>query len=492
MAESSSPRAMVMLASEQLWPNIHGLVHWHEHVNAGGLGDVCIYHTENERSVYPAHRLARFCRQLYPNVNVHLPDGPQGLEPTDVVRQIREWQQQLSGRQWVLNATGGVKLMFAGALECAARPDTTVVYRELSGDWYNLAMEDGQVDCTQITVPLSETDAISVMDLISAQWEPPPGANWTAGDPLRLDVLRLTEAAVEHDWHWQRAFRAAGYAADEKTGFLFEQYVAAVLLEMGVANLKVNVRLSSQVPLQENDLIANYGGRLLLFDCKLRTKEEEKTDAAEAVTSQIDTAATRQRGLGGLDARTALIRPNRIFSDSERNLAQASRLTVLDRRDCQDMFSRLAAFASVAELPASLRKADELVRRYMEETGTVGAFAPQAYTPRRRRRKQGSGRSVVDVESLVEDHRKALGQDWVAFFEGGEVRFRAANPERLDKRALQDKLDDLLAAYGQINRLTRRKADRCAFVLHLKRGKRGPLEEFLETFLGRSLLGDDS
>jgi len=32
-------QAMVVLASEQLWPNLHGLAHWMEH--EGGLSDLC-------------------------------------------------------------------------------------------------------------------------------------------------------------------------------------------------------------------------------------------------------------------------------------------------------------------------------------------------------------------------------------------------------------------------------------------------------------------
>ena len=42
---------MILLASEQLWPNIHGLVHWHK----TGLTDLFIYHTsDEERSRQPA------------------------------------------------------------------------------------------------------------------------------------------------------------------------------------------------------------------------------------------------------------------------------------------------------------------------------------------------------------------------------------------------------------------------------------------------------
>ena len=46
---------MILLASEQLWPNIHGLLHWHECET--GLTDLFIYHISDEqRSRQPAQR----------------------------------------------------------------------------------------------------------------------------------------------------------------------------------------------------------------------------------------------------------------------------------------------------------------------------------------------------------------------------------------------------------------------------------------------------
>jgi len=54
---SGRPQAMVVLASEQLWPSIQGLVFWHE--KRGGLTHLFIYHTaDEERSAGPARRLS--------------------------------------------------------------------------------------------------------------------------------------------------------------------------------------------------------------------------------------------------------------------------------------------------------------------------------------------------------------------------------------------------------------------------------------------------
>lgn len=117
---SSQSSALVVLASEQLWPNIHSLVHWHKRLPR--LTDLCVYDTNDERrSKHPALQLKRLCKELYEgSVDVHLPPEPAGIEPVDVTAQLRHWKKTLPGRSWVINATGGLKLMFAGTLDALA------------------------------------------------------------------------------------------------------------------------------------------------------------------------------------------------------------------------------------------------------------------------------------------------------------------------------------------------------------------------------------
>ena len=183
MTASLTPAAMVVLASEQLWPNIHGLVHWQEH--ASGLNDLCIYYTDDQqRSAQPARRLMTFCRELYPKVRICVPAKALGITPADVQRQIRKWQEELPGRRWVINATGGLKLMFAGALECLELPDTEVVYRELSGDWYHITRTRGGIATQPFAVSAAETDSIPVESLVKAQWRPRRTATGSLARPV--------------------------------------------------------------------------------------------------------------------------------------------------------------------------------------------------------------------------------------------------------------------------------------------------------------------
>ena len=120
-----NPTAMIFLASEQLWPNIHALIHWRH-----DLRRLCIYHTADERrSARPAHQLAALCRRLYPTVEVHLPEAPRGWLPDDVRRQIADWRRRWPGQRWLVNASGGNKLMYTGVLGQVGSPD---VQRRLS------------------------------------------------------------------------------------------------------------------------------------------------------------------------------------------------------------------------------------------------------------------------------------------------------------------------------------------------------------------------
>lgn len=489
MNEPQRPWAMVMLASEQLWPNLHGLVHWHDHAAGAVLSDVCIYYTGNsDKSAAPAGRLERFCRRRYPEVAVHRPPVPGGLEPAEVAGRIAQWQAELPGRRWLVNATGGVKLMFAGALQCASLPDTTVVYRELSGDWFTLTLEDGRVVSRELDVSTGETDAIPVMQLIDAQWEA-AGASWTAGDPEPLDVLRLTQLGCEHNWRWEMVFPLAGHVADQPRGLLFERYVAAVLLELGVRNLKVNVKLQADEPLEEIDLVANHGGRLLVFDCKLPGQAEEAVGRTPKLTEQIRTAEATQRSLGGLDARTLLIRPDREFSPSHRMLAEAYRLRVLDRPASGQLFARLAEFAAVRVLPDSLRAAAAAVRAHCESNAAAGTFAVQRRCPRLRAAFGGSS-VVVNLDAQLQAERQTDGQDWVCYLLHNRLFLRARNPQRLQAAELQDQLRQRLGPAIGVT-IVSRSGDGGSFLAQLRppQGRPRHVDRALTPYRGRSLLG---
>ncbi len=491
---SNPQQAMVVLASEQVWPNIHGLVHWQTH--EGGLSDLCIYHTKDPlRSIQPAKRLEEFVQQVYPGIQVHLPSEPLGIMPHDVRNQVRLWQHQLPGRRWIINATGGLKPMFAGAIACCDLPDTEVVYRELSGDWYRWVPSPEGPRPEPFSIDIAETDSIPIEALVKVQYNRPPDARWEVKPVRRLPILRLVQEGLKRNWNWPSMFQACGLPTNESDGHLFEEFVGACLLELGIQQVCKNIILQGpeRQCLQEIDIAANNRGQLLVIDCKLRTKEEEGS-RVENLTSQIRQAYTTCRELGGIGARLLLLRPGRIFSVEELELAEALRLQVLDNLQTMDFFRKLAKFCGFQDpLPPQLQDAQALLDQ-ARSNGVQEAFSSTRWS--------GSLSSETPLESILplgsdlEKLTQDLHQDWIAYQIDQIIWIRGKNSQKLRGLELQRYLNRLFSRIAGVrvdswwlsnNETTYHLALRLAKSKVVKE-----LKQFLANFIGKSLLTSDS
>lgn len=490
-AETAQPAAMVVFASEQLWPNIHGVVHWHDQVDDVALQHVFIYFTDSRKSSEPARRLARFCHERYPDLNVHLPGEPLGQEPADVARQIRAWHAATPDLRWIINATGGLKLMFAGVVSVLGTAGMEVVYREFTG-WYRLEKRGQEIVSQTLEIPSGETDEIPVIDLIKAQWQPAADQRINSETPSALNVAGLVGKGIEHGWKWKRMFRALGYDDSSGAGFLFEKFVAAALLELGVKQLQQNVELhdAGGQPLQEVDLVANHGGRLLVLDCKIISKQGAKEKHVEPLTSQIRQGEATRESLGGRGAKLVLIRPGWTFTEGEQMLAAASGLDVIGPSRSWRLFTELARLAGCGALPPPLEQAEQKIRRWGEQTG-----APFPFIPSRRKgrsRKDGSFELVLNLDRQLLQMRQELGQDWDAFRVGSRVTFHAAKPDGADLALIRSAVAEAFADVGRkVERCTRSGERSVVFTLHLRPGVNAKaLDKQLRPFVGRSLIAE--
>ncbi|MCX8139249.1 MAG: hypothetical protein N3E46_06160, partial [Gemmataceae bacterium] len=263
------PTALILLASEQLWPNVESVEYWKD-----SLQHIFIYHTEDERrSVLPAQRLGHFCQARCPHVQVDYADGDG--KPESVVAKIEGWLVQYPQYQWVINATGGTKLMFLGAASLIGRPHVSVIYRELNGSWYHLTNHNGYLETLPLDIPPQVTDRIPLETLLQTLW-------WDEGTvidlrhPKPLDIVRLTQLLIQHEGKWREAFTACGVplGSGDKGGILFERYVAGALLALGVPheNIACNVikRTCAGQVLHEIDIVVNHQSRIYVLDCKLQ------------------------------------------------------------------------------------------------------------------------------------------------------------------------------------------------------------------------------
>ena len=245
------------------------------------------------------------------------------------------------------------------------------------------------------------------------------------------------------NWNWKQAFAACALDNAESSGFLFERFVAASMLELGVSNLRVNATLvggDGQL-LQEIDVLANHRGRLLILDCKLRTKGEEgKT--VEKLTSQIRQAYTTQRQLGGLRAQSLLIRPGRLFSDEERDLATAYGLKVLDANDSLDFFRKLAEFCGhTGPLPATFQDAQAELDG-ARRCGTVEALGCTQWAKAFRSGEPLS--AVLPLGASLEQIMQDLGQDWIVYRIDESIWIRGRSPAGLSAKTIRHRLSDAL------------------------------------------------
>ncbi|HEX4610910.1 MAG TPA: hypothetical protein VH092_22155 [Urbifossiella sp.] len=458
------PTDLVLIASEQLWPNLHAVEHW-----AAGLRRVYVYHTADDRSAGPARKLAAFCKAQY-ELEVTLAAGDDS--PDAVARQLRAWIATAPNGSWLVNATGGTKLMFDGAASVRNHPGVRVVYRELKNRWYELGWADGTPGwaggtptAAPLDIPADATDRIPVVDLVRTLWETDALVVSAGPKPAPLDVPAVAAALVATAGRWADAFRAAGADFDDKEtgGKLFERYVAAGLLAMGVTNLARSVVQRGATdgegsnPTQEIDLVANHGARLLVFDCKLRTAEEDKR-GAEGITSQIRQAAQTAPRLGGLAARVVLLRPNRQLGETDRALAEDLKVEVIDRTAHGTFFRRLAKFVG-AGLPESLARADAV----FADPETV---AQTFHTSALMARVAAAADGPVDLTRLCRDWSRERGLDWaVGHVCGNFFYLQYANRAGRPRDVLEDAVRAWLGGFGTIRCLAESRSGDTLYAL---------------------------
>jgi hypothetical protein len=437
------PTALVLLASEQLWPNIHSIEFWKEH-----LAGVFVYHTDDtRRSREPAEKLKRFCGERLGRAGPGL-DAFVGLvsgdsTPQAVYRQIARWRAAYPNWDWVVNATGGTKAMSDGATAFRGQPGTRVVYRDLGlNTWYELGrLPDGTPTADPLTIPGDITDRISVRTLLGALW--PTGGLELASEaePLEeLELPALTAELIARSGDWAAAFRAHGrtYCRMDR-GTLFERYVGAGLLALGVTNLTHSAtQRHGTSDVQEVDLVANYRSRILVFDLKLRTEDEEGREV-EPIMAQIRAAADAAKSLGGLSARVLMVRPNRLFGAAEQELARARGVEYIDAAGTDGLFARVARFAG-ADLTPELEAVD---RRWADECDRLKVFQPYPRDAAAAARATEST-GILALDTLMSAWESTFGADWsVVRIRGNWYAVRYAGP------ASPEQLNELVGRFAQ-------------------------------------------
>lgn len=329
---------LINLASKQLLPNVLATLAL---ARSGLLGADVTFHTRNENeSALPALQLSDLLADI-PGAGPELPGFIEEVDgnASDVYEAALSLlnEGQFSGLTWVLNATGGNKLMSAGLMALSGHPRVAaVIYRDIETGWVQFSRCRSTGAPMQAPVDSAKAfgaallasdlalDQVPLARLISAQFA---GRDAQFSDTPLPRQPNLTHLAL-HGCKWPGQFRHFKGWQQERPpseGLAFEALVALLLRAAGCAQVlwSVTVKGPSGV-LLESDVLACHGSQLALYDIKLSDSKGK--------SEQIRNARKTADMLAGVSAKAVLVRPNWASSTDLGNYATALKVQLL-RRD---------------------------------------------------------------------------------------------------------------------------------------------------------------
>lgn len=436
--------SMIVLASEQIWPNLLGFLHWHQKL--GGISHLFVYATNNEqKSLGPARRFKELIARAYPEV-VTLPehDEPHEMTPQAVRMNIDEWMYSFPADKWVINLTGGTKMMTAGLLDYAGRADVELIYRELERAWFSLGKdpETGQIYSRSLQdIDEGIADSVPIDKLIMTQFDVAEGDHWELEPARQLPIPSIIRAAIDVEWDWRKAFNAAGipFEASKSGGNLFEELVAACVIELGVTNVMINARhlSSNKTQRQEIDVLASHDGALYMIDCKLAFPEDP---AVPAPVAQIKEASETRRTLGGLSAKALMIRPSWEEDEERIDFAKALHVEIIQRGSTETLIQQLGDWMGRPLSPSLIE-----TQAIFEEIAKTNKYPLSSTKAKMLRQREAP---VVSLEQNLITAMDEDCQDWSCISWRGSYHFlfRPKTPDT----ALKNALVRILSSYGQI------------------------------------------
>jgi hypothetical protein len=455
--------SMILIASEQLWPNLHALIHWS--LEDGGLEDVHILHTSNDSSALPARRLHALLnrardkpfryRKLHPLQQV-------GTQPQDIAAATDSIVTSAHGSDWIIIANGGLKTMTLGLLPAMANPRVTVAYSEIGSGWQRLLGGPGRVTTEPLPrIDAADMDRIPVEALIEAQHvADPKGIRLSIQRVIPLDTAAIARACMTNQgWDWQAGFRTCGLPP-KQPGTLFEEWCGALLLELGVTNLVggVKVKGDGTPDASESDLLCIHQGKFHYLELKLRDDEEKETFLEIARKASINC-----RTFGGMSGVAHLLLPNWKLGAGDQALLPLFRPspTLLQAPDSSRFISTLAERLEIATVPPHLVALEAGIAAWMQDLGLTRAFGQEP------KFLQSSGKShervFANMQFYVDCILAERSQNWILLQDRGEIRLIV---ERIPGRAVPPGWEP----YGQRWNVTRRASPE--FTAALKTGFR--------------------
>lgn len=468
MQTNNDITALVLFASEQVWPNLLSIAWYHAQ---GGLERVFVYYTDDKlRSAEPARRIKSLCEVQFPGIDCILPDAGLPMAPESVVAQLQGWRQKYPEvTRWVVNATGGTKLMFSGAINsllawsgAEAAPHWEVIYREQVGGWYSLQRDEQGLLLAEKEspnfIPQQMLNNLPILRLISTQYQGAGDVKWTQADSSTFTVITedqfdgMLANGDAMNWNWKELFNQQEICDEISSGFAFERFLAAAihLLGVPVRQIGLNVKAvntDTGKEQQEIDVIVNKDGRLIVFDCKLLDETREQ----ESFITHLAALQETVRMLGGLNAQSVLVRPNRVTTKDEMLIAEAWRVKLLGWQECKKLFSELGSLLGI-EVPAQMQLLQD---NYLD---TDSPRPPFSQIPPDVEKCadifQGNDAQILDYSKVQRSYAEITNSSntqWVAYKIIDNIWvFSGPKPDGVAKDCIKPSMEKAISDYGTV------------------------------------------
>lgn len=493
---STLPIRIVLLVSEQLTPALEFVLHaahrWGRQLQA-----VHLYCTKDvQRSIEPAnrlqHSLQRWLKARGLPATVTQVQG--GVSPDEVREGLLQCFEAAPDCHWLVNVTGGNKIMSAAAIEFSLAtdlPSCRVLYKEIDGQWLQLSLRpEDEMLHTQVLHAAHDVDVppvqtldtlLSVEELVRVQFS--EQHHQTSQAVLPMPLLPALLEVEAQAWDWRAAYPLMPNVKAVSGGDGFERFIAAGLQACGMRvrhSLKIHDTAASHKPVREIDVVACHRGRLVCIDIKLPNAEQE------AKGTQLADIADLARKLGGSAALGLALRPGWPADTETTRLAKALNVRVLTQDDAPQVFTQLLqAIDKQLALPAEVLAVETQLQ----------AWAKLGYPVLSDRRHLVASRAVseaglLSVSHLLQDIAPRQQRGWVlAHLPSGDVlvwidKKSSHNPAWT--LALENRVLNCLRGLGQWQALSNGTA---IFSGLLRHPKPKELEQHLRQLLGTGFVG---
>ncbi|MFT4263473.1 MAG: hypothetical protein QM572_08840 [Nocardioides sp.] len=345
MADIGDPRSalgLVIHAGYRLWPQLDALAQWGDQLEELRL--VLAYGDDEEGG--PAQRIERFVAEFLPHLKVTRVGTVYDDDPQQTAIAIAAATADRG--PWIVDISGGTRLMFAGGVLAASRlPDLAVVFRDTAGPWYQIARDGEAVPLEGISTRAIER--FTVQGLLEVTWADEDRRVRIAQPPIEPEIWTAAQNVLaKPERSWRNELEQATSAITRRQsarpdgGLLFERFVLSLLRQMGVAedDSAVGVKLTDDgSPVQEVDIVVNSNGWLHVIDCKIHDGKPRRAfhppgryDPPPLGTQVREAFATR-RLLGDGGDQFILLRPNMVIREEFRSLCGEYQINVVDKVD---------------------------------------------------------------------------------------------------------------------------------------------------------------